>query len=383
MESLRVTYRLAVDRRAAESRAEEIAREQTVEVPRAALRDESLRERIVGRVEAIDEDGSDSRVTIAYPIETTAHDPAQLLNVAFGMTSLQPDAECVAIDPPASLCRALGGPRFGIEGLRKATCVEGRALTCTAVKPMGLTPEQLAERLRIFARAGLDVVKDDQGLADHAFCPFEARVRACLEAVDEVAQETGRRTLYAPNLIGAPDTLLRQLRLAEDLGAHAVMASPMLLGLPAFAELCRRSSVPVLAHPSFGGALRFAPEALFGTLFRLFGADAVIFVGYAGRYGTPRAACRALTDRLREPLHGLRPSFPVPGGGIALAEIPEIVSFYGRDSMLLIGGALLTAQDDAELAARCREFAHRVADGSKEADGRRPTRSEAEPSEGR
>ena len=71
------------------------------------------------------------------------------------------------------------------------------------------------------------------------------------------------------------------------------------------------------------------------------------------------------------------------GGGIALAEIPEIVSFYGRDSMLLIGGGLLTAPDDAELAARCREFAQRVADASKEADWSRPTRSEAKPSEGR
>ena len=215
---LRVTYRLAVDRSAAESRAEEIAREQTVEVPRAALRDDALRERIVGRVEAIDEEAGGSRIAIAYPIETTGHDPAQLLNVVFGMTSLQPDAECMAIEPPASLCRALGGPRFGIEGLRKAACVEARALTCTAVKPMGLSPDALAGRLRIFARGGLDVVKDDQGLADHAFCPFEARVRACLEAVEEVAQETGRRTLYAPNLIGAPDTLLRALKRFYNLG---------------------------------------------------------------------------------------------------------------------------------------------------------------------
>jgi ribulose-bisphosphate carboxylase large chain len=368
MELLRVTYRLAVTPADAEARAEEIAREQTVEVPRAALRDPALCERIVGRVEAVSPDaeapggGPDgARVTIAYPVDTTACDPAQLLNVVFGMTSLQPDAVCAAIDPPASLCRALGGPRFGIEGLRKAAGVHERALTCTAVKPLGLSPQALAARLRIFARAGLDVVKDDQGLADHAFCPFEARVRACLAAADEVAQQTGRLTLYAPNLIGAPEALRRQQGIAEELGARALMASPMLIGLPAFAELCRRASVPVLAHPSFGGTLRFAPEALFGTLFRLYGADAAIFVGYAGRYGTPRASCRALAKELRDPLHGLRPALPVPGGGISLEEIPEILSFYGRDSMLLVGGSLLVAQDDAELFERSRRFADRVA----------------------
>ena len=362
MELLRVTYRLGASSSAAEARAEQIAREQTVEVPREALRDARLALQIVGRVEAVAADAEGgARVTIAYPVETTALDPAQLLNVVFGMTSLQPDAECVAIEPPASLCRALAGPRFGIEGLRKAAGVEGRALTCTAVKPMGLAPDALAARMRIFARAGLDVVKDDQGLADHAFCPFEARVRACLAAVEEIAGETGQRTLYAPNLIGAPDALFQQLRVAEDLGARAVMASPLLVGLPAFAELCRRASVPVLAHPSFGGVLRFAPEALFGTLYRLYGADAVIFVGYAGRFGTSRASCRALADNLRKPLHGLRPALPVPGGGIALDEIPEIVSFYGQDAMLLIGGSLLVAPDDATLFERSCEFVRRVA----------------------
>jgi ribulose-bisphosphate carboxylase large chain len=367
VELLRVSYRVALAADAAEARAEEIAREQTVEVPRVAVRDAFVRDHVVGRVEAVGADPDQhgrSRITIAYPLETTALDPAQLLNVVFGMSSLQADVECVGLVPPPSLCAALGGPRFGIEGLRKQTGVAERALTCTAVKPMGLAPDALARMLGLFARAGLDVVKDDQGLADHAFCPFEARVRACLAEVERAAQETGRRTLYAPNLIGAPETLLQQLRVAEDLGARAVMASPMLIGLPAFAELCRRASVPVLAHPSFGGAQRFAPDVLFGTLHRLYGADAVIFVGYAGRYGVPRAACRALAENLRAPLHGLRAALPVPGGGIALDEIPEILRFYGRDSMLLVGGGLLTAKDDAELAARSRDFARRVAEAS-------------------
>ena len=268
-----------------------------------------------------------------------------------------------SIDPPASLCEALGGPRFGIDGLRKATGVHERALTCTAVKPMGLAPEALADLLRIFARAGLDVVKDDQGLADHAFCPFEARVRACLAAVEQVG--AGDRPPHA--LRAEPDrraggALRQQLRVAEDLGARAVMASPMLVGLPAFAELCRRSSVPVLAHPSFGGALRFAPEALFGTLYRLYGADAVIFVGYAGRYGTPRAACRALAvEAARARCTACGPRCRCRAAASRSSDIPEIVSFYGRDAMLLVGGSLLLAQDDAELFARSQEFVRRVA----------------------
>jgi ribulose-bisphosphate carboxylase large chain len=364
VELLRVTYRFDVPAAEAEARAEAVAREQTVEVPRAVVdREPYLAEAIVGRVEAVapGDDGA-MRATIAYPAATTAHDPAQLLNVVFGMTSLQPDATCVELEVPAGIRSALGGPRFGLEGLRKATAVADRALTCTAVKPMGRSPEALAELMGCFARAGIDVVKDDQGLADHAFCPFEARVRACLRAVRRAAEETGRASVYAPNLIGAPSIVFEQLRVAEDLGAAAVMASPMLIGLPVFWELSRRSSVPVLAHPSFAGAQRFATDLLFGGILRLYGADAVIFVGTGGRYGTPRETCLALADRLRRPWGDLLPSLPVPGGGIQLEEVSGLVSLYGRDVMLLVGGSLQVEAGAVE--ARSRAFVAAVREAS-------------------
>ena len=55
----------------------------------------------------------------------------------------------------------------------------------------------------------------------------------------------------------------------------------------------------VLAHPSLGG-IRIAPELLFGKLYRLLGADAVIFTGYGGRFAySPITA---------------RPDFTWPGG---------------------------------------------------------------------
>ncbi len=343
MEFLRVTYRLEGNPSEAVARAEAIAFEQTVEVPRTvAMREPFIAREIVGRVESIDvaDDGS-CRATVAYPVATTALDPAQLLGVLFGNTSLHADVQCVDFDPPPSLCDALRGPRAGVAGLREITGVQGRALTCTAVKPMGHSPKALADLLRTFARAGIDVIKDDQGLADHEFCPFEARVEACLAAAEQIADETGHRALYVPNLIGTPERVFAQLRFAEQRGARAVMVSPMLLGLPTFWELChRRASVPVLAHPSHAGALRYAPELLFGKLLRLYGADAVIFVGFAGRFGIPRATCAAIAANLRGAWHGLAPSLPVPGGGIELRDVAEVVRFYGRDAMLLVGGSL-------------------------------------------
>ncbi len=179
-----------------------------------------------------------------------------------------------------------------------------------------------------------------------------------------MADETGHRVLYVPNLIGTPGRVWRQLEFAERAGARAVMASPLLLGLPVFWELCRqRSGVPVLAHPSFGGARAFAPALLFGSLLRLYGADAVIFVGYAGRFGTARDTCRELADRLRRPWGGLAPGLPVPGGGVELENAAELVSFYGRDTMLLVGGSLQL--EEGAVLARSRAFVETVREASR------------------
>jgi ribulose-bisphosphate carboxylase large chain len=342
VELIRVTYRLGVDRSEASARAEEVAREQTVEVPRAVVRDAFVEEHVLGRVEEV-APGPDGvpHARIAYPVATTALDPAQLMNVIFGNSSLHDDVACVDVELPESILTALEGPRFGIEGLRKTLGVHGRPLTCTAAKPMGLSPRALAELCFSFARAGIDVIKDDHGLADHEFCPFEERVTACLAAVERAAQETGRRALYAPNLIGTPGRVFSQLRFAEDAGARAVLASPMLLGLPVFWELCHeRARIPVIAHPAFAGAQRIAPETLFGRLFRLMGADAVIFVNFGSRFRIDRGRCRRLAERLVAPWGGLLPSLPVPAGGIALENAAELAEFYGNDSMLLVGGDL-------------------------------------------
>lgn len=359
---LRVTYHLDVAADEAEARADALALEQTVEVPRSAAAEPFFEEEVIGRVEALEaEPGGGFRATVAYPLETTALDPAQLLNVIFGNSAQHNDVRCLDVEPPPALLAALEGPRFGVEGLRKAAGVEGRPLTCTAIKPMGLDTAQLARLCGSFARAGIDVVKDDHGLSDQRWSRFEERVPACLAAAREAADASGRQALYVPNLIGTPERVLRGLRFAEECGARAVMVSPMLIGLPFFWELVHRhASVPVLAHPSFAFVQGFAPEALFGRLLRLFGADAVIFMSFGSRFARSREACRVLAGHLLEPWGALPPALPVPAGGIRLANAAEVVRCYGRDSMLLVGGDLLV--DPTRVAERAAELARVVAE---------------------
>ena len=362
MEQLRAIYRARVHAHHVEERAEALLLEQTVELPRSAVRDPFVKREILPTVEKIEPDPEGGfRIALGIPVATTALDPAQLLNVLFGNSSLQPDLELLDVELPEALLGILGGPRFGLAGFRSAADVATGPLTCTALKPMGLSAEVLGELCETFARAGIDVIKDDHGLADHSFCRFEDRVTACQAAVERAADATGRRALYVPTLTGTPGSIRRQLGFARGRGVGAILVSPMLVGLPVLSELVRDGAgLPILAHPAFGGALRIAPETLLGKLFRAFGADAVIYPNWGGRFSYSAETCRRLAAALTDPWQPLLPALPVPAGGMAIERIPELVDFYGPDAMLLIGGSLYEAGD--ALLERSRSFVERVRD---------------------
>jgi len=358
---LRVTYLVRASAADIESRAESLMLEQTVELPRAAVRNARVAEQILGQVEWIEPAGDHTfRVTISQPLATTASDPAQLLNVLFGNSSLQPDVVLADVDLPDEAFDWLPGPRAGVEGLRALTGVARRPLLATSLKPMGLGPAELAELCRTFALAGLDIVKDDHGLAEHAFCPFESRVEKCLRAAEDAARDTGRLTLYVPNLIGTPDTIARQLAFAREAGARAVMILPMLVGLPLLHQLAAAADgLPIFAHPGLGGVLRAREAALFGKLFRWYGADASIFPHAGGRFSYSLETCRELAAALRAPHARVRPALPMPGGGVTVERVADLLTFYGRDCILLIGGGLYEAGD--ALFERTRSLVEQVA----------------------
>lgn len=357
MDSLYVTYHIEATAADIQARADGIALEQSVELPRPAVRDPYIAENIIGKIEAIEPlaDGL-FKVVIRFNADTTGYEPAQFLNVLFGNTSLQGDVLLADVELPNSLLDFFGGPRFGIAGLRALVDAPARVLTCTALKPMGTSPQGLAEFCRTFALAGIDFIKDDHGISEQSFSPFAERVRLCQEAIESAYQESGQRAVYLPNLLGTPQALRRQLAICRELGVRGVMLEPMLIGLPAFYELIADGlDMPVMAHPAFGGALRIASELIFGKLLRLFGADAVIYPNYGGRFTYSKQVCTDLANNLRQPWGALRPAFPVPAGGMQVDRVDEMVQFYGKDTILLIGGSLYMAGD--QLLARARTFA--------------------------
>jgi ribulose-bisphosphate carboxylase large chain len=221
-----------------------------------------------------------------------------------------------------------------------------RALTCSPLKPQGLPPAKLAELAARFARAGIDYIKDDHGLADQAYSPFAARLAAVAAALRNIERPGGETARYAPSLSGDLDAMRAQLAAAREAGVDTVLIAPMIVGLSNFHRLVREHpAVAFIAHPSMAGAARIAPALLLGRLFRLLGADAVVFPNYGGRFGYSPDTCRALARAALEDRDGLSPCVPVPAGGMTTDRVPEMLDFYGADVMLLIGGALLEAHE--------------------------------------
>jgi ribulose-bisphosphate carboxylase large chain len=230
-------YHVRSDARAIEARAQAIAVEQSVEMPISAIEDQAILDETVGRVDDIGEiEPGLYAVRIGLGRTTVGDDAGQLINMLFGNSSLQDDVTLYDAEFPDELARHYGGPRHGLAGLRERANAGNRALTCSALKPQGLSPGRLAELAARFARGGIDTIKDDHGLADQAYSPFAARCEAVADALRTVERETGHHTRYVPSLTGDLDALRAQMAAAKNAGIDTVMVQPMIMGLSNFSR---------------------------------------------------------------------------------------------------------------------------------------------------
>ena len=354
----------------AEARAQAICLEQTVEFPSDLIPSAAIRDQIVGQVASLERlDSNRWELVIRYPVEVAGRELTQLVNCLYGNISLQPGIRLMGFDLSETLSRCYRGPRFGQAGLRNLVGVQDRPLLCTAIKPMGLSPKELAEMAYRLALGGIDLIKDDHGLTDQSFCPFEERVLRCAEAVARANQETGGQVRYLPNVTAPAPEIRHRAQHAREAGAGGLLFCPGLAGLDAMRALADDDTLalPILSHPAFQGSYTLDPRGglahgvLFGLLNRLAGADATIFPSDGGRFAFTPDECRDIVAGATRPLGDCKPIFPVPAGGLRLDRVPELIRFYGSDCILLIGGDL---HRGADLVESCRDFHEHCAGSS-------------------
>lgn len=363
-----VEYSITGSKKEAYDKAKNICVEQTIEFPYDLVADKYIKGTIVGRIESMKAFEKKHLATISYAHETAGTELTQFLNVVFGNTSIQPGIRVERISPPAALLKKLKGPRFGVAGIRRLTGVYGRPLLCSALKPMGTPVKELADLAYKFALGGIDIIKDDHGLADQAFSPFEKRITAVCKAVEKANKETGFNTLYAPNITADGMDTLKRAKFAKTAGAKSLIISPGLAGFETMRMIAEDDSIglPLFYHPAFHGSYVVNPDsgishfAFFGQLTRMHGADAVIFPNFGGRFSFSQPECASIAEGCSVKLGKLKTALPGPGGGMTLDRIPFMHTFYGRDAVFLMGGGLFSSGND--IVENCRKFKHIASD---------------------
>ena len=208
------------------------------------------------------------------------------------------------------------------------------------------------------ARAGADIIKEDQGLANQDAAPFRERVLLCAEAVARANAERAEdgdntRALYLPNIGGHGDQVRDLAFYAKDAGADGILLIPGLFGFDAMNRLAQDPNfdLPIMAHPSHLGPYVLSPDhgyghgMLFGEMMRLAGADISVFPNHGGRFGFSLEECAEIVTACRAEYGIGRPILPSPGGGMSIDRLPDMIKLYGHDCVYLLGGSLLRYGD--------------------------------------
>jgi ribulose-bisphosphate carboxylase large chain len=249
--------------------------------------------------------------------------PNLLATIAGNLSELKAFSGLKLLDislPPEFLDR-YQGPQFGVSGTRKLTNVYGRPLIGTIIKPsVGMSPEATAEQVKLLVAADVDFIKDDELQSDGPHCPFEARVAAVMRVVNDHAEKTGKKVMFAANLTGDIDEMLSRHDFVVSQGGTCVMASLNSIGLPAMKVLRAHSQLPIHGHRNGWGMLGRSPAIgmsfiAYQKLWRLAGIDHTHVNGIDNKF------CETNDSVIASARECLKPMFDAPHKGCEIMPV--------------------------------------------------------------
>ncbi len=288
---------------------------------------------------------------IAFPAANVEDQLPMMLTAVIGNISMVPNFKLLDLRIPKVTLEQYNGPKFGTDGWWKALGIKkGRPLLNNMIKPCSGYPLEVGAQLfREAALGGCDVIKDDELIANMRYNDAVKRVKAYMKIEKEVFEETGEHTLYTVNVT---DRLPRMFDLAKrciDAGANAMMVNYLAVGPEAMRALADDPAinVPILAHMDFAGAYYMSPQQgvsspiILGKIARLCGADSIVLpFSMGGKAIYMHDRFMNTVRNLTYPMGDLKPTMPMPSGGITPANVADIVNAIGRDIMIGSGGGI-------------------------------------------
>ncbi len=296
-----------------------------------------------------------AEVWLSWPLSNLGPSlPNLMATVAGNLFELKPFSGLRLLDVklPEAFLEAYLGPQFGVAGTRRLAGVERLPLVGTIIKPsVGLSPEATADMVGRLAEAGIDFIKDDELQSDGPHCPFEERLAAVMRVVNDYAGRTGKKVMYAFNVTGEIDQMLRRHDQVAAAGGTCVMVSLNSVGLPALAHLRRHARLAIHGHRNGWGMYSRHPMlgmsyVAYQKFWRLAGVDHMHVNGLRNKFSEDddsviASARECLTPMFRTPGRGCE-IMPVFSSGQWAGQAPETWRRLGStDLIYACGGGIM------------------------------------------
>lgn len=323
-------------------------------------------------------DSENNIVKIAYTKELFELDNiSQILSAIagniFGMKALK-YLRLLDITFPKDIINVYNGPKYGIEGIRKITKIEGRPLLGTIVKPkVGLNEVEHAKVCGNAWSGGLDIVKDDENLTSMVFNQFEKRISETLKIRDNVENKTGERKFYMPNITARLSTMKKRADYVLDNGGKYVMVDIITIGFSALQEIreyLKDKDVIIHAHRAMHAAFTRNKKhgitmLALSKIMRLIGMDQLHTGTIVGKMEGEKQEVleinKVITEQhikgnditvLEQNWGELKPVLPVASGGLSPLHIPKLIDILGVDMVFQFGGGCHGHPEGTEAGAK-------------------------------
>jgi ribulose-bisphosphate carboxylase large chain len=252
------------------------------------------------------------------------------------------------IELPPSYAKHYKGPAFGISGCRKLTNVQNRPLIGTIIKPsIGLTPQQTADMVKTLAAAGIDFVKDDELLSSSANSNFNDRVDAIMKVINDHANATGKKVMYAFNISGETDEMLQRYEYIVKSGGTCAMVSINSVGMAGVKKICDQRQLAIHAHRNGWGMLTRHPLLgidfkAYQKLWRVAGVDQLHVNGIQNKFWESDDSVVASIKACLQPFHDHESILPVVSSGQWGGQAPETWRRTNTvDLLYMAGGGIM------------------------------------------
>jgi|UniRef100_A0A7C3QWG0 ribulose-bisphosphate carboxylase large chain len=244
---------------------------------------------------------------------------------------------------PSSLVDRLPGPRFGLEGIKKARKNVERPLFITVIKPsQGLSPAEYGKIAYESLVGGMDVVKSDE-LLQEPRGRYVDRLKSALEAARRAESETGEPKWVMMHTVDLPSQMRERFLEGARLGSRIAMLSPAASGFPMLEELARLEKAPIMAHMAMSGWLWHKDGMSvrsWSKFMRLAGADIVLYPALEGTLKSSRRDLKDVHDACLVPMGNARKSMIAVGGGMHAGTMGVHHKMFGADFVYLCGGGV-------------------------------------------